>query len=58
LKPRYNGPAGPPNRFNIVPGHNWDGVDRSSGFEKKLFESKNAKKAMEEEAYKWSVSDM
>lgn len=47
-----------PNRFGIHPGHRWDGVDRSNGFEKKWFVSKNARKAVEEEAYKWSTSDM
>ncbi|XP_065335190.1 BUD13 homolog [Cloeon dipterum] len=57
-KPAYKGPDGPPNRFNILPGHRWDGVDRSNGYEKKLFISRNAKEAQREESYKWSVADM
>jgi pre-mRNA-splicing factor CWC26 len=57
-KPAYQGPSGPPNRFNIAPGHRWDGVDRSTGYEKKLFASQNAKQALQDEAYRWSVADM
>lgn len=57
-KIRYRGPPAPPNRYNIMPGSKWDGVDRSNGFEKKYFESINAKKVFEEEAYKWSTEDM
>lgn len=56
--PKYRGPPAPPNRYNILPGSKWDGVDRSNGFEKKYYESITARKAHEAEAYKWSVEDM
>lgn len=57
-KPRYRGPAPPPNRFNIMPGYRWDGVDRSNGFEQKRYNRIADKKAVQDMAYKWSVEDM
>ncbi|GJS66842.1 BUD13 protein [Tanacetum coccineum] len=47
-----------PNRYNIRPGRHWDGVDRSNGFEKQMFNRQNEKRATEQEAYLWSVADM
>ncbi|KAL3682976.1 hypothetical protein R1sor_000998 [Riccia sorocarpa] len=50
--------APPANRYGIKPGRHWDGVDRSTGYERDMFKAKNEKKALEQEAYLWSVADM
>ena len=57
-KPKYKGPIPRPNRFNILPGYRWDGVDRGNGFETKLLTRSNDRAALKEDEYRWATSDM
>jgi len=57
-KPIYKGPPPKPNRFNILPGFRWDGVERGNGFEDRVLASMYSQNEKREKAYRWSSADM
>ncbi|KAL9097625.1 MAG: hypothetical protein Q9165_000522 [Trypethelium subeluteriae] len=55
-RPLYQGSSAP-NRYGIRPGHRWDGVDRSNGFEKKYFAARNRKENIRDLEYAWQMDE-
>jgi len=51
-KPMYQGAAAP-NRYGIRPGHRWDGVDRSNGWEGERFKALNRVKRNKDLSFAW-----
>lgn len=51
-KPLYQGAAAP-NRYGIRPGHRWDGVDRSNGWESERFKALNRVTRNKELDFAW-----
>lgn len=55
-KPLYQGSSAP-NRYGIRPGHRWDGVDRSTGFEKEYFKKRNETQSIKDLKYQWQMDE-
>ena len=57
-KPIYKGPWVPPNRFGILPGYRWDGIDRGNKFEDRLLKKINETQSSKDIEHRWSTQDM
>ncbi|KAN0068700.1 Pre-mRNA-splicing factor of RES complex domain containing protein [Elaphomyces granulatus] len=55
-RPIYKG-SYQPNRYGIRPGHRWDGVDRSTSFEKEWFAARQKKANIGALEYKWQMDE-
>lgn len=55
-RPMYQGNAAP-NRYGIRPGHRWDGVDRSNGFESEWFKARNRQENKRNLEYQWQMDE-
>ena len=55
-RPIYKG-SYQPNRYSIRPGHRWDGVDRSTSFEKEWFAARQKKARVGALEYEWQMDE-
>lgn len=57
-KPMYSGPKVPINRFGILPGYRWDGIERGTQLEKRLLIKMNERSGIKEDEYRYLNSDL